>query len=96
MKNQIKPVSNSHRVPKKIWARWSNRSRRVFNDVFKSMNGNQSLFLHPATKPVPAKQWRTTAWNAAWIAAGSVHALGAIDAQGDGVVFRKVCCPCGK
>lgn len=71
--NPARNTRNLYRVPKKQWAKWSDAGRAVFNNVMRTMR-DQSLFLHPKTKPVPAAQWRTTAWNAAWIAADEATA----------------------
>lgn len=59
---------NVNKVPAKQWKRWSERARRVFNAVFATM-APQDLFLHPKATPSPRQHWRTTRWNAAWVAA---------------------------
>lgn len=60
---------NKYRAPKRQWAKWSGAARFVFNEVYGVMAGSQLLFKHPdAAEEIPA-QWRTTCWNAAWIAA---------------------------
>lgn len=72
---EVKTVSslkNSHRVPAKQWGRWSAQARRVFNDVYSAMIGDQDMFLHPKASPLPETHWKTTAWNAAWTAASAV------------------------
>jgi hypothetical protein len=61
-------IQNRHRVPAKQWRRWSEHARRVFNTVFQTM-GEQDLFLHPKATPAKREHWRTTRWNAAWVAA---------------------------
>lgn len=62
-------VVNKFEVPKRAWKRWSNQARAVFNDTYSVMMDNPQLFLHPQAKRAPAEHWRTTSWNAAWIAA---------------------------
>ena len=60
---------NLYNVPMKKWRKWCLTSRQVFNEVYSSMNMNQGLFLHPHTEKISRQQWKTVAWNAAWIAA---------------------------
>lgn len=64
-------VKNKHKVPAKQWKRWSAHARLVFNTVFGAMR-DQSLYLHPKATPAKREHWRTTRWNAAWIAADAV------------------------
>jgi hypothetical protein len=68
-----KLTKNVNDVNKKKWRKWSPIARRAFNELYYVMNQNQSAFLHPKTKPVTAKQWSTTAWNAAWMAADNLE-----------------------
>jgi len=66
-------ATNRHKVPKKQWRKWCELSRMTFNETYTIMKGNQDLFLHPETGKSKKDHWKTTAWNAAWIAAGSVE-----------------------
>lgn len=66
---------NRHRVPTKAWKNWSGSARRVFNIVFEIMR-DQEIFLHPKATPSRREHWKTTRWNAAWIAAEAVDAVG--------------------
>lgn len=66
--------ANLFRVPEKQWRKWGPVSRGVFNEVYSSMNRNQWVFLHPKAEKASRTQWRTTAWNAAWTAAGATQA----------------------
>lgn len=60
---------NKYRVAKRQWAKWNKAARFVFNEVYGVMCGSQLLFKHPdAAEEIP-EQWKTTCWNAAWIAA---------------------------
>jgi hypothetical protein len=61
-------TKNKHKVQKEQWERWSPRGHYVFNSVYEQVL-DQTVFSHPKTRPVTAKQWKTTAWNAAWVAA---------------------------
>lgn len=61
-------AANKYKVPAKQWRRWSGHARCVFNKVFATM-AQQGLFAHPKALPVPRAHWRTTRWNAAWVAA---------------------------
>lgn len=65
-------ATNTYRVSSKSWKQWSPQAKAVFNSVFGYMRDNQENFLHPKAPALPAIQWRTTAWNAAWIAADAV------------------------
>lgn len=68
-------VENKHGIAKNQWKKWDEDSRDLFNKVFQYLNNNQELFLHPKTRPVPEKEWKTTAWNAAWIAADTLKEM---------------------
>jgi len=65
-------MENVFKVNKKKWKKWSPLARAVFNDVYELMHDNSYLFRHPQDGPVYHKHWKTTAWNAAWIAADAV------------------------
>lgn len=56
-------------MPKKVWKKWTISGKAVFNDVFEMMTDNQEIFLHPEVQPLPDEYFKTTAWNAAWVAA---------------------------
>ena len=60
---------NRHKVPLRQWRKWNVAARKVFNEVYGTMAQNQWTFLHPHQGKISAKMWKTTAWNAAWIAA---------------------------
>lgn len=66
--------ANLYHVPMKQWRKWSAGARQVFNEVYSSMTGNQWLFLHPKQEKLSRSHWKTTAWNAAWTAAGAAEA----------------------
>lgn len=67
--------SNPYKVPKSQWRKWDLKAKSTFNRLFSFMYRNQDLFLHPKGAKAKAKpaHWKTTAWNAAWIAADIVH-----------------------
>lgn len=74
MKSKLKPqataqLGNPHKVPQAQWKKWSPIQRVMFNQMFEVMSTNQHLFKHPKTWSVEPKEWKTTAWNAAWMAA---------------------------
>ncbi len=50
----------------------SKKARKVAKYLFRLMHDNQHLFKHPKAPTLPRKQWATTAWNAAWMAADAV------------------------
>lgn len=68
-----KEVANTHKVPRRQWKKWTVVGKHVFNKTFKFMIDNPDLFYHPETirraRQLPDKEFRTTAWNAAWMAA---------------------------
>ena len=47
----------------------SAKAKEVFNRVYTFFYDNQELTKHPKTNKLPANQWKTISWNAAWIAA---------------------------
>ena len=65
----MKSRGNLYHVPARKWTKWGPVSRQVFNEVFSTMAQNQWTFLHPHQEKVSKRMWKTTAWNAAWIAA---------------------------
>lgn len=71
----VKPLQqdNINKVPAKQWRNWPDIAQRVFNLQFAEMMGWQDGFLHPKTRPVVAEEWKTTCWNAAWVAADNVQ-----------------------
>lgn len=62
-------VSNRYKVPLRQWRKWSPTAKRLFNSVYSYMNRNQDMFQHPKAVVQTKVHWKTTAWNAAWIAA---------------------------
>ena len=68
-------VRNKYKVPVKTWRKWSQRARYVFNDLYSSMTNSPFAFRTPALDKVKltARQWKVTAWNAAWMAADAVR-----------------------
>ena len=71
IKTAKRSAANRYKVPVRQWRKWSPEDRERFNEVYSAMVSNQRLFLHPAQKPVKRELWKTTAWNAAWTAAGA-------------------------
>lgn len=65
-------MKNKHKVPVKQWRRWSIVAQGVFNEVFSEMLRDQCQLLHPQAAVAKREHWRTTCWNAAWIAADAV------------------------
>ena len=59
---------NKYKVDAEQWKAWGPLGQRVFNGVFFSM-GQQRTFIHPDAWPHETKHWKTTRWNAAWVAA---------------------------
>lgn len=70
---------NKYKVAAKQWAKWPDIAQRVFNETYKSMLHSQWLFLHPNVGQCIPEHWKTTAHNAAWVAAdATVAALAGI------------------
>lgn len=65
----LTPIDNTHKVPKRQWKKWGEAARRRFNQLFELMTDHQNFFTHPKAAEIPASHWRTTAWNAAFMAA---------------------------
>jgi len=65
-------LENRYKVPKTQWSKWLPPSQDVFNVVYGVMIENQRIFQHPKAVPLDPEHWKTTAWNAAWIAADAV------------------------
>lgn len=66
-------ATNVNRVQQRQWRKWDKAARIVFNAVYRFMRHNQALATHPDAAKVPLKHWRTTAWNAAWVAADAAN-----------------------
>lgn len=62
-------VKNAYKVPKKQWNKWNRSGRMVFNYTFCVVGGAQDVIIHPKAPKLPTHQWKTTAWNTAWLAA---------------------------
>lgn len=66
---------NTYKVPKKQWNRWSKQARTVFNTLYNAMTADPQLFWHPMAEKITPKLWKTTAWNASWIAADATDGV---------------------
>jgi hypothetical protein len=62
-------IENIYKVPKKQWKKWAEVEQELFNALNRFMEDNQNLCLHPSVAPLLDEHWKTTAWNAAWMAA---------------------------
>lgn len=60
---------NKFKVPQKAWGSWTLVGRHTFNKLYETMIESPWVF-HPKTDVVD--EWKTIAWNAAFIAAGIV------------------------
>lgn len=65
-------MKNLNRVPKKQWRKWSKVAKTAFNRTYTFMFYNQKVVTHPKMENINPRQWKTIAWNAAWIAADAV------------------------
>lgn len=67
-------VDNLYGVQKRQWKKWTPQAQRVFNYMYELMS-DQWLFIHPNAIEQVDKYWKTTRWNAAWMAAESVDSV---------------------
>ena len=67
-------IENENRVPVAQWRKWNQAERKLFNTLYSCMHDNVKLFLHPKQEDPKPVHWKTTAWNAAWIAADELRA----------------------
>lgn len=63
---------NRYKVPQKQWRKWSRIARTVFSRVYMFMLHNERITVHPRSPKQTPAQWKTTAWNTAWISADAV------------------------
>lgn len=71
--NMGQPVKNKHKVPKKVWNKWTNLGRRIFNDMMYNFRPTmQFSLLHPDAPPMKKEHWLTVRWNASWLAADAL------------------------
>jgi hypothetical protein len=66
-------MSNKFKVPQKVWRKWNETAQRVFNETYRDVRDHQDVFSHPKAPKHTREQWRTVAWNSAWIAADSAN-----------------------
>lgn len=62
-------VPNKHKVPARQWKKWTLVGRAVFNKTYEHMVENQGLYIHPKAIIEELEIFKTTAWNASWMAA---------------------------
>lgn len=65
-------AKNCYSVQKKVWNGWSKSAQAVFNRSYRYFINNKEVMIHPKSVPPTKEQWRTTAWNAAWVSANMV------------------------
>lgn len=77
-----RPVANKHKVPKKVWARWSRQAQRTFNAMMYSLRPRmQAVVQHPDAPLLSRDHWGTIRWNAAWLAADAVDEITLVGAK---------------
>lgn len=64
-----KIAKNTHNVPRRQWKKWTLVGQSTFNMLYSHMKDSQQLYVHPMSQMVPDFHFKTTAWNAAWMAA---------------------------
>ena len=62
-------TANRYRVPVRLWRKWNNDERQMFNGLYSAMIRQQGCMLHPEHGKMPATYWKTISWNAAFLAA---------------------------
>lgn len=62
-------MENTNKVNRKVWKSWGEVGQAIFNQTYEWLVSNQALTIHPKQPPLPGEQWKTIAWNAAWVAA---------------------------
>lgn len=69
--NSDSRAANKFKVPQKTWGSWTLVARHVFNKTYETMLKSPDNFRHPdeAKTEIVPQYWKTTAWNASWIAA---------------------------
>lgn len=67
-------IKNLHGVPRKLWNRWGDTAKLVFQKTLEVVKDNPDLILHPKTVKMSDPHWQTVAWNVAVIAADAVKA----------------------
>lgn len=71
--NERERAVNTHSVPQRQWRKWTLVAKHVFNKTYSHMMSNPEVYFHPDYLEDPGlpdlKYFRTTAWNAAWMAA---------------------------
>lgn len=75
MAKLLKPLQqrNKFGIAPRQWKKWCDLAQRTFNFTYEHMLKNQDMYLHPGTDPVRKEYWKTTAHNAAWMAAEGVE-----------------------
>lgn len=88
--NLGQPVKNKNKVPQKLWRKFSNHAKKVFNDVYYSMRPSmQAMLKHPGALIDTKEHWETIRWNASVVAAWAADGVGRIDAVKDVKVRKK-------
>ena len=68
-------IENVFGVQKRQWKKWDEVERFTFNSLFDQMMSSTYLFIHPEDEMPHPYHWKTTAWNAAWMAADNLRLL---------------------
>jgi len=62
-------TKNEHRVNRKVWNKWTELQRRIFNNVYNALRQQPEEFLHPCMDKIPTAYWKVIAWNVAKLTA---------------------------
>ena len=58
-------AKNTHKVPKKQWAKWNKNEQAVFNRLWYNLTPE----VLPTGKEMTQKEFNVLRWNTCWIAA---------------------------
>lgn len=66
-------VPNRHKVPLRMWRRWTFNQQSRFNAIYDRLLPCADVICPPGCE-VSAKDWAVIAWNAAWLATDELEA----------------------
>lgn len=69
------PVKNQFKVQHRVWTRWGNPAKMVFNNLYENIMQNPEFVFPPKMSvEISQKDLKVIAWNAAWLAADACDA----------------------
>lgn len=61
-------LKNVYKVPTKQWKKWNSQEQELFNTLYGFSKKKPWVFSHPESPELSKEQWKTVAWNHAWMA----------------------------